>query len=77
MDKLRNGEHGDIPMRTDRFFTVNSTWYFSTREGASIGPFENKSEARKGLRDFLDFIHLAKPPVLSTFYASLNSARQR
>ena len=74
MDEKRNGEAGAVPMRTDRFFAVNSAWYFATREGASIGPFEDKSEAQKGLDDFLDFIQLAEPKVLSTFYASLHTA---
>lgn len=72
MDDNRNGELGATPLRTDRFFAVNSTWYFATREGASIGPFGDKIEAQSGLSDFLDFIQLAEPRVLSTFYASLH-----
>jgi len=71
MHDKRDGESGVVPIRTDRFFAVNSAWYFATREGASIGPFGDKSEARKGLADFLDFIKLAEPRVLSSFYASL------
>ncbi|MCP5322232.1 MAG: hypothetical protein H7A12_15720 [Pseudomonadales bacterium] len=77
MDTNRNGESGTVPIRTDRFFAVNSAWYFATREGASIGPFETKHEAVGGLQDFLDFIQLAEPQVLSTFYASLHSAASR
>ncbi len=73
MADKRNGEAGAVPMRTDRFFAVNSAWYFATREGASIGPFEDKTEAQRGLTDFLDFIQLAEPRVLSTFYSSLNT----
>ena len=68
----RIGEGGAPPMRTDRFFSVNSTWYFATREGASIGPFDDKGDAEKGLSDFVDFIALAEPRVLSSFYASLD-----
>lgn len=74
MVENRNGEDGIVPIRTDRFFAVNNAWYFATREGASIGPFDDKSEAQKGLNDFLDFIQLAEPRVLSSFYASLRSA---
>lgn len=74
MADKRSGERGVVPMRTDRFFAVNSAWYFATREGASVGPFEDKSEAQNGLSDFLDFIQLAEPRVLSTFYASLHTA---
>jgi hypothetical protein len=69
----RIGELGVVPMRTDRFFAVNSAWYFATREGASIGPFGDKFEAQKGLADFIDFIKLAEPRVLSTFYSSLHA----
>jgi hypothetical protein len=72
----RTGEIGIVPMRTDRFFAINSAWFFATREGASIGPYENKSEAHEGLADFLDFIRLANPPLLSTFYSSLNKRSQ-
>ena len=71
MPSSRLGEGTTPPMRTDRFFSVNSTWYFATREGASIGPFNNKGDAAQGLRDFVDFIALAEPRVLSSFYASL------
>ena len=74
MSDKRNGEIGAVPMRTDRFFAVNSAWYFATREGASIGPFGDKGEAQQGLTDFLDFIQLAEPKVLSSFYASISTA---
>lgn len=72
MSSRRSGELGAVPMRTDRFFAVNSAWYFATREGASIGPFESKNDAQKGLSDFVDFIKLAEPRILSTFYSSLH-----
>ena len=71
MSDRRNGELGAVPMRTDRFFAVNSAWYFATREGASIGPFESKYDAQNGLTDFIDFIQLAEPRVLSSFYSNL------
>ena len=75
MSDRRSGEQGAVPMRTDRFFAVNSAWYFATREGASIGPFESKNDAQHGLSDFVDFIKLAEPRVLTSFYASLHSSR--
>ena len=71
MQANRMGENGAVPIRTDRFFAVNSAWYFATREGASIGPFESKDDAAQGLQDFVDFIALAEPKVLTSFYASL------
>ena len=42
------------------------------REGASIGPFESKFDAQRGLGDFIDFIQLAEPRVLSSFYSNLS-----
>lgn len=69
----RDGESGPTPMRSDRFFAVKNSWYFATREGASIGPFDDKNQASQGLSDFLDFIAIAEPQMLSSFYASLTS----
>lgn len=74
MADKRDGELGVVPMRTDRFFAVNGSWYFATREGASVGPFEDKHDAQSGLTNFMDFIQLAEPRVLSTFYASLHTS---
>ncbi len=67
----RAGENGSIPVRTDRFFSAQSEWFFSTREGAPIGPFDDKGEALKGLKDFIEFMSLAKPKTLSRLYATL------
>jgi Domain of unknown function (DUF6316) len=69
----RAGENGPVPGRHGRFFQQTARWYFSTREGANIGPFENRFEAEQGLKDFLDFITLADPKTLSSFYASLST----
>lgn len=48
-----------VPMRTDRFFAVNSRWFFTTREGADVGPFDTKNDAQLGLDMFIEFIHIA------------------
>ncbi|MGI9294221.1 MAG: DUF6316 family protein [Pseudomonadales bacterium] len=76
MNLNRAGEQGRIPVRTDRYFTVDRDWYFSTREGCPVGPYPNKNQAGKSLNDFLEFLSLAKPRMLSAFYSSLakNSA---
>ena len=67
----RSGELGTVPLRTDRFFAVNSTWYFTTREGSSIGPFDTKFDAKKGLNDFVDFVKVANPSILNSFFSTL------
>lgn len=70
----REGEADvNVPMRTDRFFSAQGQWFFSTREGAPIGPFDDKSEARKGLDDFVEFMSLAQPKTLSKLYAVLTN----
>ncbi|WP_235015389.1 DUF6316 family protein [Oceanicoccus sp. KOV_DT_Chl] len=67
----RDGEAGGTPMRSDRFFAAQGEWFFSTREGSPIGPFEDKDDARNGLKDFIEFMSLAEPKTLSRLYAAL------
>lgn len=69
----RDGELGNVPLRSDRFFAAQGEWFFSTREGTSIGPFGDKREAAKGLEDFIEFMSLAQPKTLSKLYAALSS----
>ena len=73
MKSNRQGEKGPVPIRTDRFFAAQGAWYFSTREGAPIGPFDDKDEAHQGLNDFIEFMQLAEPKTLSQLYAALAS----
>ena len=49
----RRGDTGDIPFRSGRIFSVGSEWYFTTREGDDVGPFETKQEAEAALAVFL------------------------
>jgi hypothetical protein len=70
----RAGEAGGVPHRANRFFSVSGEWYFSTREGAPMGPFDDRREAEQGLFDFLEFMTLAEPKMLSQLYASLTTA---
>lgn len=41
-------------------------WYFSTREGRPMGPFDSREEAEQGLADFIEFIQLAPLETLIT-----------
>lgn len=69
----RDGEEGLTPVRSDRFFAAQGEWFFSTREGSPIGPFDDKSDARKGLEDFIEFMSLAEPKTLSRLHAVLTA----
>lgn len=48
----RKGESGEIPYRSGRFFCAGGKWYFSTREGDDVGPFESLDLARAGLVEY-------------------------
>lgn len=68
----RAGEEGPAPRRSSRFFAQDGEWYFHTREGAPMGPFDSVNQAMQGLNDFLEFMALAEPQTLSRLYASLS-----
>lgn len=52
----RNGERGALPARAPRFFKLGHYWYFTTREGASIGPFDDREGAAAGARGYAEQI---------------------
>jgi Domain of unknown function (DUF6316) len=68
----RSGENGNPPPRSSRIFNMENVWYFSTREGADIGPFNSQVEASNGLQDFLQFIQLANKQTLQIFLQTLS-----
>jgi len=42
----RKGEPEKSYFRADRFFCIDNSWFFSTREGSDVGPFDRKGEAQ-------------------------------
>lgn len=64
---------GEIPVRSNRFFAADGQWFFATREGNPVGPFDDKQEAQQGLDDFIEFMSLAAPNTLSQLHSSLSS----
>lgn len=62
----RNGEHGVIPGRNDRFFCKDDYWYYTTREGVDIGPFDSMNEAMKGAEELIKFITGEEPAFSET-----------
>lgn len=59
----RSGESGNFPSRSKRVFERENYWYYTTREGVDIGPFDTLQEAESGVSDFVDFIMHAEPSV--------------
>lgn len=61
----RTGENGSIPDRHGRFLQKEGYWYYTTREGVDIGPFDNRSDAEVGVGEFIDFICASEPKILA------------
>ena len=53
---VRVGEEERTWFRSGRVFNVGEEFYFSTREGSNVGPFETKQGAEKGLELFVETI---------------------
>mgnify|MGYP000374416184 CR=1 FL=1 len=66
MDPHRNGEKGDIPIRNQRYFQKDNYWYYITREGVDIGPFDTLPEAEVGAREFIEYICNAERSMIET-----------
>jgi hypothetical protein len=62
----RTGEKSEVPVRQKRFFEKSGYWYYSTREGVDIGPFDSLLEAQRGVSDFIDFIVHAEPETIAS-----------
>ena len=55
------------PIRSDRFFKLHNFWFFATREGASVGPFDSKEGAVSAVADFIEFAQKADAETLEFF----------
>lgn len=61
MANHRKGERLDVPNRSNRLFEQGDYWYFRTREGMEIGPFDYKMDAEQGIDNFIDFVGKTEP----------------
>lgn len=43
-----------VYFRANRFHNSNGYWYFVTREGINMGPFESKERAETELANYLE-----------------------
>ena len=62
----RTGENGAVPKRSPRFFEEQTYWYYNTREGVNIGPFDCLGDAEQGAGDFIAFVCHANKSMLDT-----------
>lgn len=61
MSENRKGENGDVPERNGRFVERDGYFYYQTREGVDIGPFDSRDEAEIGVGDFIDYVCASAP----------------
>lgn len=61
--EVRGGEEDKFWFRSDRFFTVDSKWYFTTREHRDVGPYVSRTDAVHGLELFIDCVEKQKMEV--------------
>jgi hypothetical protein len=52
-DAPRDGEQFVLHSRSDRFFRIGTHWFFHTREGFDVGPFDEKNQAQLALVYFV------------------------
>ena len=59
------------PIRSDRFFKLNHHWFFATREGATVGPFDSMVHAEEGANDYIEFSRTCSNKHLDHFRTEL------
>jgi hypothetical protein len=64
-----------IPHRGNRFFKLGDNWYFTTREGFSMGPYDSHELADKGTEDYLAFVSRADPKILKLLVPDLQAVQ--
>lgn len=74
---LRAGESKTHSIRSERFFHQENYWYFRTREGLDIGPFDQRQDAEAGLRGFINFLQQTQEDVVTkiTTYIKLQARK--
>lgn len=65
LPKNRRGDH-QPGNRADeeRYFDIDGQWYFTTREGITMGPYDSQVQAMEETKSYINFINKAKTPVL-------------
>jgi hypothetical protein len=52
-ERARSGEAEQLWFRTDRIFRSDGAWYFATREGIDVGPYEHREDARRDAKSLI------------------------
>ena len=59
-----------VPIRSGRFFKLANYWFFATREGPAMGPYDALEQAEVAVGDYVKFVSAASPRVLNLFTKS-------
>jgi hypothetical protein len=51
--KRKSDDKERTVFRTDRFFVSDGKWFFTTREGGNLGPFDSQEAAQDALVQYL------------------------
>jgi len=46
---------------------MENYWYYTTREGVNIGPFDSCHDAEIGVQEFIEFICVADDKIVKAF----------
>ena len=44
---------GRSVFQSDRLFTIDGRWFFSTREATTLGPYAHRTEAEAAVSDYI------------------------
>ncbi|WP_163832141.1 DUF6316 family protein [Spartinivicinus ruber] len=58
-----------LAKRDDRCFKGKNGWFFKTREGKTLGPYDSKEQASEGVNQYLDFLLNSHPATLKLFFS--------
>ena len=65
MSTNRAGEDGSIPNRSGRFLEKSGYWYYMTREGVDIGPFDTREDAAAASASLPGVLGIRQPWIRS------------
>ena len=72
LSALRRGEWEVPSERTSRICQKRNRWYFFTREGRLVGPYESEESAKESARLFRDFAKVIKSDSILALIETMN-----
>lgn len=69
---LRLGEWEVPDCRSTRVYQGQGKWYFRTREGSVVGPYESESEAESAVKLFTEFAETINEKAIVALISTMN-----